>query len=272
MSFNTERYPVFSQAGASNSIFHRFLFSHEDPYVIIISAFSLFPSYSALLLMPQMRAAYKCGTTENGNYQALKRYKIYSQEENNRPNTNYIRGKLLWLYMCFQSFWTDMDEFTPQLQIPITTQSGQRRHMELVQWWAAFLKKKKKSKWSFWCVFANIPVFSWYIHSVNRPVCTEEDTTASPRTETPSKGWGRGGRLSWTLGLTGYELLNLRNVDVWCLLHKLVFREQPDWRYKSSRTHSPSILLKHTEEDAFIDSCLKPLTEFYFGEFKKKKR
>uniref|UniRef100_A0A8C7WZ57 RNA binding fox-1 homolog 1, like n=1 Tax=Oryzias sinensis TaxID=183150 RepID=A0A8C7WZ57_9TELE len=45
----------------------------------------------------------------------------------------------------------DMEEFTPQLQIPITTLLDQRPPMELAQW----------------------------------PVCTEEDTTASPRTEPP---------------------------------------------------------------------------------------
>ncbi|KAG7237646.1 hypothetical protein INR49_032092 [Caranx melampygus] len=50
----------------------------------------------------------------------------------------------------------DTDGFTPQLQTPITTQLDQQQHMELVQW----------------------------------PVCTEEDTTASPRTESTSGGVG----------------------------------------------------------------------------------
>lgn len=31
--------------------------------------------------------------------------------------------------------WPDMDGFTPQLQIPITTLLDQQQHMELVQWW-----------------------------------------------------------------------------------------------------------------------------------------
>lgn len=41
----------------------------------------------------------------------------------------------VWLLHLLLTFPPDTDGFTPQLQIPITTQSDQRRHMELAQWW-----------------------------------------------------------------------------------------------------------------------------------------
>src|SRR4029434_10636030 len=53
------------------------------------------PTYSALLLIPQMHVPYKCGTIKKGNKQAFQRYKIYCQEallqqRNNLPNTNVL--------------------------------------------------------------------------------------------------------------------------------------------------------------------------------------
>lgn len=51
------------------------------------------------------------------------------------------------------------------------------------------------------------PGHTWHTASVNRPVCTEEDITASPHTETPARppAWLEGGEgkrhLSWTGGL-----------------------------------------------------------------------
>ncbi|KAA8591685.1 hypothetical protein FQN60_017059 [Etheostoma spectabile] len=75
----------------------------------------------------------------------------------------------------------DTDAFTPQLRIPITTQLDQQRHMELVQW----------------------------------PVCTEEDITASPRTEPPTGG--KTSLLNWDWLIHGHGTIDceiLGNVEM----------------------------------------------------------
>ena len=51
------------------------------------------PTYSALLLIPQVHVPYKWGTIWKGTIQAFQRYKIYFQkallpQRNNQPNTN----------------------------------------------------------------------------------------------------------------------------------------------------------------------------------------
>lgn len=50
---------------------------------------------------------------------------------------------------------------------------------------------------------------TWHTASVNRPVCTEEDITASPRTEPPTRR-PDGGRLLQTLGLADPWMLQDR--------------------------------------------------------------
>lgn len=46
----------------------------------------------------------------------------------------YKKRKYMKIIIIY-SLFSDTDGFTPQLQIPITTQLDQQQHMGLVQWW-----------------------------------------------------------------------------------------------------------------------------------------
>lgn len=90
------------------------------------------------------------------------------------------------LWQCFLSFWGGMGVFTPQLQIPIITPLDQQQHTEWAQWW---VQKCPASVESPVVSCVALP-HTWHTASVDRPVCTEEDTTASLRTETGPSGVG----------------------------------------------------------------------------------
>lgn len=115
------------------------------------------------------------------------------------------------IYICFWLFSPDTDGFTRQLRIPITTQSDQQQHMELVQWWVESKHTRPLLKD---IMLTSDPGHTWHTASVNRPVCTEGDITASPHTEPhPPEGGER--RLFWALGLADPWTLQDRLWDPW---------------------------------------------------------